>query len=755
MSRRNLPIVLVLAVVVAACATDPQAAKQKFVASGDEYAAAGKLAEASIQYLNAIQQDPNAGDVRVKLAEVYLNAGDFGRALQEYARAADLLPDDSSVQLKAGGLLLMAAQFDDARLRAEKVIEKDAKNVDALILLANAFAGLNDFDSAVAQIEEAIQVNPARGATYSNLGSLELSRGKRDAAEAAFKKAIEIDGQSAEARLALANFYWVDAKWALAEQELKTVVSLQPDDPLARRALANFYISTNRAPEAEPHLKKVAEVTKAPTALMALADYYVASNDDAAARGVLEPLAAGADTAALVQPRLATLDHKSGQREAAYRRLDQTLAADKANLTALLVKANLLAADRRLDDALASAALAVQQHPDSAAAQFAVGRIQMGRKQLEPAIEAFDTVLRLNPRATDAKVMLAQLHLAAGRPDTSVGLAREAIASDPESPDARLATARALIAKKDVVRAKAELDQLLDRFPDSAAVHLNMGLLQGLRNDQPLARKHFERALEIDPKMTDALGGLVMLDLAAKRVPEALARVEARVAQNPSDPAALLLAARTYGMSGNGAKAEEYLKRLIQTNPDDLTPYAMLAQLYVSMGRLDAALAEYESIAKRDPKPVGALTFAGIILQGQGKTADAQDRFERALKLDADAAVAANNLAWIYAQSDDRLDTAMDLAETAKRGLPDSAEVSDTLGYVYYRKGMVDLALPAFQQSLAKDPSNPTYLYHLALAQAKAGNNQQARESLSRALRSKSDFADAREARALLESLPQ
>src|SRR5262245_24556572 len=73
---------------------DPQSKKLKFVESGDRYRAAGKLAEATIEYRNALQQDPGAGDVRVKLADTYLKLGAGGDALREYVRAADLLPDD-------------------------------------------------------------------------------------------------------------------------------------------------------------------------------------------------------------------------------------------------------------------------------------------------------------------------------------------------------------------------------------------------------------------------------------------------------------------------------------------------------------------------------------------------------------------------------------------------------------------------------------------------------------------------------------
>ena len=132
---------VMLAVLCAACAGDPHTAMLKYAKSGDSYVAAGKTADAIIEYRNALEKDPRAGDLRVKLAEAYLSQGEAGKAIEEYVRAADVLPD-AAVQLKAGKLLLLARRFDDAKVRAEKAQSAEPKNVDAQILLANALAGL-------------------------------------------------------------------------------------------------------------------------------------------------------------------------------------------------------------------------------------------------------------------------------------------------------------------------------------------------------------------------------------------------------------------------------------------------------------------------------------------------------------------------------------------------------------------------------------------------------------------------------------
>ena len=123
------------------------------------------------------------------------------------------------------------------------------------------------------------------------------------------------------------------------------------------------------------------------------------------------------------------------------------------------------------------------------------------------------------------------------------------------------------------------------------------------------------------------------------------------------------------------------------------------------------------------------------------------------LEIDPRAAVAANNLAWIYAQDGGNLDIALQLAQTAKSQLPDQPEFNDTLGWIYYKKDLATLAIPPLQQSVEKDPKNPVYHYHLGLAYAKSGDKGKAKSSLEQALKLKPDFEGAAEARKVLASL--
>jgi Tfp pilus assembly protein PilF len=105
------------------------------------------------------------------------------------------------------------------------------------------------------------------------------------------------------------------------------------------------------------------------------------------------------------------------------------------------------------------------------------------------------------------------------------------------------------------------------------------------------------------------------------------------------------------------------------------------------------------------------------------------------MSLDPDAAVAANNLAWIYAEEGEQLDRALEMAQTAKARLPEQAEVDDTLGWVYYQKGLFSLAMNSFRLAVERNSRNALYHYHLGLTQRKMGQDAQARASFQTCLK--------------------
>jgi tetratricopeptide (TPR) repeat protein len=320
----------------------------------------------------------------------------------------------------------------------------------------------------------------------------------------------------------------------------------------------------------------------------------------------------------------------------------------------------------------------------------------------------------------------------------------------PGNLDARLAIVRGLLAAKDLERAEKELATLQAARPQAAVVHVQVGVLASQKGNVAAARTAFERALALDATSLEAVAGLLSLDLRARDFPAARALVERSLDNDHASPQGLLLAARTYASLNDLAAAERSLRRAIEADPTLLPAYRMLGQLYLSQRKLDEARKEFDALAQRQSKPVAALTMAGIVLQAQGNTAQARQRFEQALALDPHASVAANNLAWIHTEKGGDLNTALQLALAATAATPDVPEMMDTLGWVYYKKEQPKLAIPLLTRSVEKAATNPVYHYHLGLAYIQDGNFAAGRRSLQRALTARPDAETTADIKKLL-----
>ena len=746
-----LAVLAALVIVVTGC-TSSETRKQEFFEAGKRLAAEKRYVEAILQFRNALQIDDKYGEARAQLAEALAARGNPEGAYREYQRAADLLPNDPAVQTRAATLLFMAGQFEDVRTRAQAALKKNPKDLEAQLLYANALVGLKDLEGGVKQIEEAIRIDPAHAATYTNLALLKLAQGQREASEGAFRRAVELDPKSMKARLALTYFQMAAGDVAQAEKSLAEALAIDPRDPLTNRTLAVLYAATGRDALAEAPLKVVVEVTKTARAKFALADYYIRLKRTADARAVLDPLVKDRDASAEAQIRIAELTYSTGNTVGGKKALAEVLRSYPNHPAALQLRAKWLVLDGRPAQALEAASAAVTAAPRDVGALYLRGTLQAVLGQRDAAVRSFNDVLRLNARAAAAQIQLSQLSLRGGDTENAVGMAREAVANDPRSAEARLVLVRALIAQREFARADAELSGLLAAFPKAAGVNAAKGTLELLKGNKAGARAAFQRGFDSEPSSIAAVSGLSLLDVQEQKTADAVARVEKRLAAEPKRPELLLLAGRVYIADKNLKKAEQVLRQVLDLTPTMPEAYLRLTDVYRETQRIDAARAEFDALVARNGANVSARTMAAVLVHMKGDLEDAKRRYTELLTLEPRAAMAANNLAWIYADEKQNLDEAVGLAERATEQLPDYAEAWDTLGWVYQRKQLPLLAVVPFEKAVNQEPGNATFHYHLGVALAGTGDRARARESLQMALKLQPAFPDAeREMKALAQ----
>jgi TolA-binding protein len=90
------------------------------------------------------------------------------------------------------------------------------------------------------------------------------------------------------------------------------------------------------------------------------------------------------------------------------------------------------------------------------------------------------------------------------------------------------------------------------------------------------------------------------------------------------------------------------------------------------------------------------------------------------------------------------------ISPTSTRKVP---EVTDTVGWVYYKKDLPGLAIPLFEEALRKAPDHPAVRYHLALAHLKSGDKTKAKTAFELLVKNSPNSPEAAEARKTLATM--
>src|SRR5688500_1053597 len=114
MKTRTIFLILTLLIALTGCNRDPNAAKQKYLESGNKYFDNGKYKEASIMYRKALSKDLKYGEAYYRLGLAELQLQNLPAAVRSLRRAIELQPQNEEAHSKLGDLY-MAAYLNDAR----------------------------------------------------------------------------------------------------------------------------------------------------------------------------------------------------------------------------------------------------------------------------------------------------------------------------------------------------------------------------------------------------------------------------------------------------------------------------------------------------------------------------------------------------------------------------------------------------------------------------------------------------------------
>jgi len=639
---------------------------------------------------------------------------------KDYLRTAlQVQPNHPESLFMMSRILYGEGKLDQANEHITPYLQENPDNLAAIKLKSAILVNLNQPGKAIEMLEKTVAGNPDDPRLHALLGTTYVRAGNPERGIEILEEALAMaGGNAAELKTQLAIARLSAGATDMAISDLESAIELEPDFVNADILLILSHMRAGeyeKAATAAGNFAKKAPDNPMPFNLMGAA--YMGMNEPGKAREKFnQALKLNPDYIPALS-NLATLELREGQNEAAETRFLKILAIDPDNTKALVQMAR-LEAKRGNNDRI-------------------VDYLQRARASSDSAVE---------PR-----VLLGRYYLQTGQSARLFEVTSEAYELAPEAPDVLLLHGQALRLTGDIPASLNILGKLVDMLPKNPNANFQLGMTRLQAGDLEGAESAFNKTLELEPGHGGALNAAAKLALSQGNT-DAAREYSARLKEIHPESADSHALEGDILLSENNPRAAvaEYEKAMEFADSNLLL--TRLTEAYQQSGETDKAILAMDKWLNKNPGDVRINLLLARTYQEGNKLKEAMDIYEKILSgPDPDNIIALNNLAWLSIEED--LDYAQELASKANELTPDHPEILDTLGWILVKQGKTERGLVHLRAANAANPDSPQIQYHIAVALAEAGDNQQARETLARLLESDVKFSEREKAESLYNSL--
>lgn len=194
--------------------------------------------------------------------------------------------------------------------------------------------------------------------------------------------------------------------------------------------------------------------------------------------------------------------------------------------------------------------------------------------------------------------------------------------------------------------------------------------------------------------------------------------------------------------TGQHATADELISKAIGLKNTDSLYFSNRGEARRALGRLDDAVADYESALALSPGKATVLSNLGLALRGLGKLNEAEHQLRRALKLNPAFAEAFNNLGLVLMDLG-RADEAIDAYLSAISQRNNYAEAHANLGTVYQAREDWTKAEASYRAAIASNPGLAGAHFNLGIVLAEQSRNREASAAFRQAIKVNPRYAEA------------
>ena len=756
-----LPVVALVALV--GCTRDPNVVKKRYLESGNRYFSRAKYKEAAIMYKDALQKDLMFGPAHYKLALTWLKLGQATGAVQEFRKAIDTLPktdaDHWDAMVKLSEIYLAVAHdkqyLEEVDSYTKQLLAMDANSFDGHRLVgdlhfvraqqafstSNRDEGKTELDAALVEYRKADSIRPGQQGVLMQIARADTAQQNFAEAERLYQQVIDKDKTFQTAYTELYRLYMYQQKGDQGEQVLKQAFQNNPKQYSFLTALAMHYSIMKRRDDMVNVLQQIKSHAKDyPQAYLKVGDFYFRLGDpDSAVREYKDGITNDPKQKATYQKRIIEVYMRQGKRSEAADINQQILKDNPSDTDAKGLEATLLLDKGDILRAMTELQGVVSRAPDNPIAHFQLGRAHAAHGDYAQARQEFEKTLELQPNNLQARLALAQLEVSHGEYDAALKAAQQVMQVDRGNMTAQLIQSAALMGQKKFPESRTLLDGMLKQQPNSTDVLFQLGVVNLAQSKYKEAEDDFRKSYDLNPASTRGLMGIVETQMAQNKPDAALALLQSESVKEPNKLDLKVAIGNTAVRAGKYDLAIQAYNGVLDSLDKNARQrgdiYLRLGETYRRKGDPNSAIASLKKAREVLPENVVVLSTLALVLDSSGRWQEAKQVYDASLRIKTDDPVVLNNDAFIMAEHGGDLDQALSMAVKAKQLLPNLAEVSDTLGWIYLKKNMSQQAVDIFKGLVDKDPQASTYRYHLAMAYWQKGDTPHAAEEAQTALK--------------------
>ena len=747
---RTLAAAVLLTLGMTACMKSAEEKYEEYMASGQEYFDSGDYANAVIQLKNAARAKPDEAEAYYQLARANMSLGKQLDAISAAQQAARIDPDHSHANLLLAQFMVLQGQEDvvaQAEEIAQGVLDLESANSEAMFILATAKARRGEPGDAQQLLAQALAASPDHLRATILLSRMKIAEGDIEVAEQLLRDAVEASEDKRTSRLALFQFYLEANRIEDAQREAEQLIADYPDYASGRLSLVMVHSRTGDKDALEEAYRSVSKLED---------DRYYHTYGQ-----VLE--AHGKQGEAITEYRLQLDQHpdhrglrrayvdaliRYGQTDAAEQQLDEYLEEEPNDTSSLLQRVRLYQANARTDEAADDLTRVLELRSDLAEAHYLLARTHLARSDRRLYQQSLEDALEADQSYIAARLELAQALLLSDTPRAALDLINGAPAGQARLPLVTTSRVWTLIRLDELAEARKEVDVALANGK-SAELLLQDGLLKAYDKRREEARVSLSESLELNPTNIRTVNALASTYVADSDVQTAFQKVRAHVAGYPeSIPLQLALGAWAE-RAGDRELARQTYEAAAKLGDTNVSLFR-LASMDVQDGNRSSALERLATLLWLNKGHVAAHVMAGQLEEVDENWDKAIEHYRAAVEVNPEHVVTLNNLAYLLSDKKQDLDNALRYAQQAKEYAPDQPIIDDTLGWVFYLRGVYNTAVAHLRSAAEGLPKNPVVQYHLAMAHAKSGDPDAGQRVYEEALKIDSSVPEAEEARKVL-----